>query len=371
MKIGFDAKRCFHNRTGLGNYSRQIIDMLAEVPTEFELHLYTPKLGDAYPNIPHNVSTHVPKGIWKGLLSSLWRTSRISSCAAKDHIDVYHGLSAELPVKLKEKGISSVVTIHDLIFERYPEFYKKIDRKIYHQKIYKAAHTADIVVAISEQTKEDLVNFYHVDPSKIEVIYQDCSSVFDSVFSKNTWDQITSKYQLPKKYILQVGTLESRKNVATTIEAMKQMPDVELVLVGRSTPYFQEIWNREDILPLHDRIHHIQVDNMKELAAIYQGADAFVYPSLFEGFGIPIIEALRSKTPVITNQSGVFPEAGGPDSIYIDPTNPDELAHAVFLLLENDELRNSIAKSGYNFAEKFRTAHLLTQWTSLYNRLKK
>lgn len=371
MKLGFDAKRCFRNTTGLGNYSRHIVDMLASQPEEFDLHLYTPKTGSAYPSPPSNAHIHTPSGIWKGPLGSVWRTTQLANEAASDGIDIFHGLSNELPIGLHKKGIASVVTIHDLIFERYPSFYKATDRKIYRKKFYNAAHSADIVVAISEQTKFDLMEFYNVPESKIEVIYQDCNPVFDTEFSHDELAKIAVDYKLPSEFILQVGTLEQRKNVGTTVRALAHIPDIPLVLVGRSTPYFEALMKEAQLGGYADRIHHIRVDGMRDLAAFYQLATVFVYPSLFEGFGIPIIEALRSKTPVVTTNSGVFPEAGGPDSLYIHPEDEEELANSVQLLLNNAELRQSAIDSGYAFAEKFRTSQLLTEWTSLYKRLKK
>lgn len=371
MKIGFDAKRCFRNTTGLGNYSRHLVDMIASKSDEFELHLFTPKTGHAYPSPPEKAVIHTPSGLWKGPLSSAWRTSQIASEASNSGIDVFHGLSNEIPTQLRKKGIASIVTIHDLIFERYPSYYKRIDRKIYRQKFKYAALEADVVVAISEQTKTDLIDFYHIPESKIEVIYQDCLPVFGSHFSEDTLKATAAKYKLPAEFLLQVGTLEERKNVESTVRALRDISEIPLVLVGRSTPYFESVMAEAKLEGTASRIHHIRVDSMEELAQFYQLASVFIYPSRFEGFGIPIIEALRSKTPVITTHSGVFPEAGGDDSVYVDPESPEEIASAVNLLLSDSTLSQSIAEKGYEFAEKFRTSHLLEEWTSLYHRFKK
>lgn len=369
MKIGFDAKRCFRNTTGLGNYSRHIVDMLSTRPDEFELHLYTPKPGSAYPGIPSHAIVHYPGGMWKGPMSSVWRISQVAKDASRDGIDIYHGLSNELPAGLSKLGIPSIVTIHDIIFERFPEFYKPIDRKIYRKKFKAAAMNSTMVVAVSEQTKRDLIDFYNIPGEKITVIYQDCHPAFGCHFEEEYIRNIRRKYALPEEFILQVGTLEERKNVGNTIRALKYIPEIPLILIGRTTAYWDSLQEEIRREGLEQRVIRLQVEGMDDLAVIYSQATVFAYPSRFEGFGIPVLEALRSGTPVVTTKDGVFPEAGGPDSIYIDPNNPEDIARGLKSLLSDKKLRQKTADAGLEFSEKFRSSRLLEQWTSLYQDL--
>ena len=163
---------------------------------------------------------------------------------------------------------------------------------------------------------------------------------------------MTLKFKLPQQFILNVGTIETRKNALLIVKAIKKC-DTKLVLIGKKTKYNDEIEDYIQQNRLHDKVQIISGLTSIELAIVYQLATIFVYPSIFEGFGIPIIEALYSKTPVITNKFGVFPEAGGPNSIYIDPENADELAQKINYLLNNESVRNEIAEKGFEFVQKF------------------
>ena len=170
MRIGFDAKRAFANKTGLGNYSRFVLDALAMHEPGNDYLAYTPKnnrhLFDGFPS----GSIHYPKGFIDRKLSAYWRYARITRQLREENIDVYHGLSNEIPQGLQRADIRSVVTIHDLIFERLPRLFKPVDRAIYRHKFQSACRRADSVVAVSDQTRRDLIELYGVDDSIIKVI---------------------------------------------------------------------------------------------------------------------------------------------------------------------------------------------------------
>lgn len=239
--IGFDAKRANANRTGLGNYSRFVIDALASTSYEAQWRMYIPRRKsnpeyDALLDHPR-VTTHLPqKKAWQRL-ASLWRTRAMTGDLQRDGVQLFHGLSNELPVGLDKAGIRSVVTIHDLIFLRYPQFYKPADRAIYTWKFRRACHHADKIVAVSECTKRDIVDFFGIDPSKIEVIYQGCDEMFSQEISEADSIRVQQEYRLPGRYMITVGTLESRKNLREAVEALLYLPaDMHLVAVGRLRP---------------------------------------------------------------------------------------------------------------------------------------
>jgi len=172
MKIGFDAKRAFYNKSGLGNYSRSTIELLTKYYPSHEYVLYTPSTEDAIKfNIPEKVKTFEPIRFFNKVFKSYWRTFQISNRISEHKLDVYHGLSGELPNKAHKKANTKlIVTIHDLIFLRFPELYKPIDRKFYYQKAKYACEIADRIIAISEQTKSDIIQFLGVEESKIDVV---------------------------------------------------------------------------------------------------------------------------------------------------------------------------------------------------------
>lgn len=369
MKIGFDAKRYFHNNTGLGNYSRDLVRILSQYFPEDTYLLYNTKPNEERAALLNSKNTfeRLPKSFLSKKLRGLWRTFWIKEQIKQDNIDIFHGLSGEIPMRLPE-NIKSVVTIHDLIFMRYPNLYSFFDRKIHFYKFRYAARKADCVVAISEQTKQDIIQYLKINPKKIKVVYQGCAAVFKQVFSAEQKEKVSLKFQLPKEFVLNVGTLEERKNALTIIKAIKDL-DTKLVLVGRRTKYFEQAENYAKQKGFEDKIIYLKNISQEELAIVYQLATVFVYPSIFEGFGIPIIEALFSKTPVITTNSGVFPEAGGPDSLYINPQDEVALQQKIQYLLDHPEKRDQIASKGFEFAQQFSDANIAENWHKIYSAL--
>lgn len=354
MKIGYESKRIFHNKTGLGNYGRDIIRGLSTYFPENSYFLYNPKKKNQILFKPNNTNVFecLPKSNFSKKFYNYWRQKGVVNDLIEDKIELFHGLSGELPSGLKSNNIKSVVTVHDLIFMRYPNLYSFVDRKIHYLKFKRATKNADRIIAISEQTKEDIVAFLKVNPNKINVVYQGCQDVFKVSYSTEEKKNVAVKLNLPQEFILNVGTIETRKNALLIVKAIKNC-DTKLVLIGKKTKYTDEIEAYIEQNNLKDKIQIISGLTSVELAIVYQLATIFVYPSIFEGFGIPIIEALYSKTPVITNKFGVFPEAGGPNSIYIDPENIDELAEKINYLLNNESVRNEIAEKGFDFVQKF------------------
>lgn len=365
MRIGFDAKRYFLNKSGLGNYSRDLVRILETYYPENEYIKFTPKIKG--PSLGDK-TIKLPKSRLHNLFPSVWRNNWIVNDLVKDKIDIFHGLSGEIPIGLSKKGIKSVVTIHDLIFLKFPELYKPVDRVIYNRKFKYAIYNADKVVAISEQTKRDIVEFYNFPAEKIDVIYQGCHPSFKLQKSATEKKIFRKKYNLPENFVLNVGSIEPRKNAFQIVKAMESI-DVPLIIIGKETKYAAEIKNYIIEKGLQHKIQLLQGFTMEELSTIYAMAEVFVYPSKYEGFGIPIIEALYSGTPVITTNSGVFPEAGGPFSYYIDPENTEELRHAIQSVLENSMMRQEMITKGLAFVQQFNDDKIAAQWNQVYTDL--
>jgi glycosyltransferase involved in cell wall biosynthesis len=370
MIIGFDAKRFFHNKTGLGNYSRDLIRILAQYHPENTYLLYNPKPKkiDRILIDGKIIVEHLPETKNNKKLSSLWRLFSISSQIKKDKVEIYHGLSGEIPIGLYETGVKTVVTIHDLIFMRYPNLYSFFDRKIQYFKFKYAVNKADLVIAISEQTKKDIVTYLNINPEKIKLIYQGCAQEFKEEIPSEFIELTRKKYKLTSNFVLNVGTIEKRKNVLSVIKAIKDI-DTQLVIIGKKTSYFNEINNYILENNLQNKVVFLENVELKELASIYRMATIFIYPSVFEGFGIPIIEALYSKTPVITSKGGCFSEAGGENSIYINALNSEEIRVQIIELLANTEKRDFLKQKGYEFVQKFNDDKLAKNWIDTYNEL--
>lgn len=373
MKIGFDAKRLFLNNTGLGNYSRDLVRGILEQAKENDYFLYTTggeiDLKTKFLKDHPNAEIVYPSGLYKKM-KSYWRSVKLERELIKNGVEVYHGLSHEIPRKNKLSKIKYVVTIHDLIFLRFPENYNRIDRKIYKKKVEYACKTADKIIAISEQTKRDLMEFLNVPENKIEVIYQSCAKSFHHISDYRYRDLIKNKYNLPENYILYVGTIEKRKNLATLIEAIgKSNTKLPLVAVGKQTDYTKEVMAMVDKYNLGNQVALLQNVSFLDLPSIYQSANLFVYPSFFEGFGIPVLEALYSKTPVIAAIGSCLEEAGGPNSIYIDPKNSDELASGIDRVIENPELQLEMKEKGFEYAQNFTSENQAKEVLEIYEGL--
>ena len=372
LKIAFDAKRAFLNNSGLGSYARTIIKSFHYFYPDLKQFLFTPKEGDHHFNkeisaLP-NVAIKQPSGFFGNNFKSYWRSYSITKELIKQNIDVYHGLSNELPVNIKQFKGKKIVTIHDLIFLRYPHLYSFVDRLIYRRKFYSACKNADIIIAISEETKNDIISFFNIPEQKIKVIYQSCDDVFYKDYSINEIEKVQKKHNLPTSYLLYVGTIEERKNLLTIVKALKEVEEIKLVVVGRKTDYFKEVNTFIQQNNLNNRILFLENVTNDDLPIIYQKASVFIYPSIFEGFGIPIIEALISKTPVITTKSGCFPEAGGPNSIYIDPLNEVMLAQKINEILVSESLKKEMSDKGFSYAEKFHKIKIAQQLMDLYTK---
>lgn len=372
MKIGFDAKRATQNRTGLGNYSRFVIDALAVYAKENEYLLYTPSQRKAtlIGRLQKNCCLVFPKSLLWKKLSSLWRVWGITNDLIKDGVQLFHGLSNELPLNIaKAKNVKSIVTIHDLIFIKYPEYYHPIDRMIYTYKFRKACERADRIIAVSECTKKDIISFFHIPEEKIDVVYQGCDTQFSQKMPEVDKEAIRQKYQLPQRYILYLGSIESRKNLLLLAKALKQIKEpISVIAVGRRTPYADTV---EDYLKkngLEGQMRLVSNVPFRELPGFYQMATTFVYPSFYEGFGIPLLEALNSEVPVVGATGSCLEEAGGPDSLYIDPLNEIELAQAIERTLTDENLRQKMINKGKKFANQFNDQKLIADLLCIYEK---
>lgn len=368
MKIGFDAKRIFYNSTGLGNYSRFVVKTLSKFLPENSYQLYSPGKGKVDFQTEKNISVSYPNGSFSKAFSALWRSKLILKQLEDENVDLFHGLSNELPISIGKTHIKSIVSIHDLIFILYPKWYSLSDRIVHKIKVKNAVKNADAIIAISEQTKDDIIKLLKVNPEKIKVIYQSCEDSFKQDYSQEEKEKVLDKYQLPSSFLLNVGTIEARKNLLTIIKSLN-FHDLPLVVVGHQTKYAEKVKNYIQENNLENRVYFLENISNKELAIIYQLANIFCYPSYYEGFGIPIIEALYSKTPVITNKNGCFKEAGGPNSIYIDCDDPKMLAEKINLLLKDKVLYEETVEKGYKFVQKFNDEVIANDLIELYQQV--
>lgn len=320
MNIAFDAKRYFHNHTGLGNYSRTLVGNLQLFHPE---HHYT-------------------------LLDerALQRTFHLGHKAAEAGAEVLMGLSNELPFDIdrhKASPVRGIVTMHDVAWRTFPEMYHLPDRMLYDWKYGSSCRRAHHVICISESTRRDVMRFYGVEPERISAVYQPVQNLFYNPLSEA---EVESLVGAEPDYILYVGSINSRKNLLALLEALTLLTPENrprLIVVGNGREYRQRV-------EAYIAQHHLQayvdirsnVSDNRVLQALYTKAQAFVYPSFYEGFGLPIVEAALQQTPIITTNVSSLPEAAGPDAFYFDPHASDaahQLAEHLSLLLSDRDLR--------------------------------
>jgi len=360
LVLGFDAKRAFANVTGLGNYSRFVLRSLGRRFPEHRYVLYAPRIRhDAdttfLDGIPTFELSSAPVGLTSGPGAAWWRTFRLGRRAGGRGVSLFHGLSQELPRDLP-RGIPAVVTQADVLYIRYPELFPSIDRAMYRWKYRWSCVRADRVVAISEQTKRDVLEFYGIEGDRVRVVYPGCEPAFAVRLDAEQIAAVRRRYGLPEEYVLSVGTIEERKNALVILRALATMAPADrpfVALVGRPTAYRRVLddFARRHALAAGMRILHPVPQD--DLPALYQGARLFLYPSRFEGFGLPILEALRSGVPVITSTGSCFAEAGGDAARYVSPDEPEGVADAIRAVLGDRDAASAMIAEGHRHAATF------------------
>ena len=347
LVIAFDAKRLFNNFTGLGNYSRTLVRNLHKYFPENEYHLFTP-------SITENVETswfleeksfhiHLPAS-----RNPMWRSFGMSSQVNALNPDIFHGLSHELPFGLAN-NITKIVTFHDLIYERFPDQFGMWDRFMYKLKYKSAAKRADAIAAISESTKLDLCEFYGIDKDKIDLVFQSCGDHFQS--DNDTGNNKISAPEV-KDFYLYVGSVIERKGLLQCVLAYAKLPEKyrkPFVVIGNGDKdYMRKVKEMIQYYRLESNFLFVNGVTNAELVAYYDHCFCLVYPSIFEGFGIPIIESLFRHKPVITSDISSLPEAAGPGAILVNPYSPDDIATAMVRLHETHGYE-SLATNGYDY----------------------
>lgn len=370
MIIGFEAKRIFQNCSGLGNYGRNTVSMLARFYPENKYKLFAPKFTDLY-SLPDSAEVIAPKSSLFQFFKSYWRFHKVTKLLSKNNIDIFHGLSHALPYGIEKTNIPSVVTIHDLIFLRFPEYYQRIDRIMY-QSIYRSScNRATKIIAISKQTKTDLINYFGIEASKIEVIYQSCDHRFYDRVSEAQKSVVQLKFSLPEKFILCVGTIENRKNQLAILQAItREKIATPIVILGKPTEYIHQLNQFISENGIQKQVIFLHKTNFGELQTIYQMAELLIYPSFFEGFGLPVIEAQASGCPVITSNISSLPEAGGDGALYINPADISEIGHSIYNVLSDNQLKIKLIQDGTANAELFSEKYVAQNLMKLYCELR-
>lgn len=350
MKIGFDAKRFFFNHSGLGNYSRRLIESMFQYQPNNEYFLYVDRLDALRVGHPEALrilkqygdndfepyGNQKQKSLYNLVMvdaNKLWRTWGMGQQAAKDGVEVFHGLSNELPWDLPS-SVKSVCTIHDVIFKEFPAYYPWLDRIIYDVKTRRATKTADLLVMTSGVTQSKVEQYYPKAKGKSVVVYQ----AVDSAYYHHEMDQKSSESSSP--YFVYHSSFTARKNHFALVEAfalIQHQTPWYLKLIGLDGPTLLEVKKQIQRLGIENRVECMVNLTQKEMVQKVKTASGFVYPSLSEGFGIPLAESLVSNLPMAVSNIPVFRELLEDVPVYFHPNNIEEMAAAMIAITTSEE----------------------------------
>ncbi len=371
MKIAIDCHTLeIENWAGKEQFLNFIIQELIKLDKINEFVLYFRRPVVPYKRLPLNWQTRSIN-----LPTPLWQIFVLLDCLIKK-IDILFAPCAYLLPALNF-FMPAVIIIFDLttFLPEIKETHKKTTRLREGMVLKLAIKNSIKSIAISANTKQDAVKWFKVDPNKIKVIYGAASSRYCLIKNTEQINKILTKHQLPNKFILTVGTLEPRKNHKRLIEAYnhlinyRNLADFKLVMVGKKGWYYDEIFAKVKQLKLEKKVIFTDYLPDDDLPYLYNAATCFVYPSLYEGFGLPVIEAMACGCPVITSNISSLPEVVGEAAILVNPYNSDEIARALAEVLTNSSLRYKLRRDGLKQAQKFSWARTATEILDLFGSL--
>ncbi len=372
MHVCLDVSPTAQNHAGLGRYAGEVARALAQ-QNNLDLSLFYNKQGaarlpDYLSHIPYQ-TVNVGNKPWRMgvMLSNMVRWPMDKTFGA---VDIFHATNHLLAHFSQAK---TVYTLHDLIFLRYPEYHLPYNRWYLTFTMPRYLRAADIIVAPSECSRQDALTYYDLPESKIKVIYEAPPPSFKPESDEAVLNRVRQKYGLPEKFILHVATIEPRKNLSRLLEAFKPLladwPDLRLVLIGKKGWLYDSFFQKLQALGLEERVIFPGFVDEADLAACYQLAEIFAFPSLYEGFGLGPLEAMACGTPVVSSNSSSLPEVVGEAGLLIDPTDTAALSQALRRLLEDASLRADLSGRGLVQARKFSWKKAADELMTLYRSL--
>ncbi|TKJ29831.1 MAG: glycosyl transferase family 1 [Chloroflexi bacterium B3_Chlor] len=381
MRIGIDYTAATHQQAGIGRYTRGLVAALAQQDTDDEFvllvtggmshhgGLQSQKLKAILPSNFRIRQVPLSHRIW----TIIWHRLRIPLAvdAFTGPLDVFHSPDYVLPPVRQAKR---VVTIHDLSYLRYPEGAEAKLRRYLNSAVPRAVRRADLVLADSRSTKNDIIELLGAPSGKVEVLYPGVDEIFRVVEDDKVLSEVSSSYGLDFPFIFTVGTVEPRKNLILLLDAyavLREASDVphKLVVAGGKGWLYEGVFRRVEELSLDEDVIFLGFVADENLPALYSLADVFVFPSLYEGFGLPPLEAMACGTPVITSGSSSLPEVVDEGGLMVPANDPDVLAETIRRVLNDPGLREDLAKRGVSQARKFSWQAAARRLLTLYGRL--
>ncbi len=372
--VAIDARKMVREQTGIGRYISELVKHFPFLETEFEFHLLVDK-SPAPGEVRGCRMIHLGRfcrddGICAKLYSPFWMNVIVSRYLYKTKVDLFHGANFVLP---NQAPCPCVSTVHDLAFIRKPEAYSWTYRRYIYAQVRTAIRRADAIIVVSEATKRDLVDLMDVDPERITVIYHGVSEKFAPISDQEYLSAIRTKFGLPGKFLLTVGVVQRRKNIDTLLRAVKPLIDEGLteavVLAGREGLGADEVRQTARELGILDRVYFLGYVGDEQLAGLYNLAQCLVFPSWYEGFGLPLLEAMACGCPVVASKVSSIPEVVGDAAVLFPPSDADALTTRLREVLTLERLREEMIRKGHLWAAKFTWREAAARHLDLYRRL--
>lgn len=378
MRIAIDITSLPTQLVGVGSYAKNLITSLTKFDTENQYFIFVKREhSNVFTINQSNLSIIYQKNILRNkILRVLWEQFILPLYIKRLKIDLLHSIHYTIPLFA---GCKVVVTFHDMTFFLYPKKHIFIKRIFFKLFIYISSWRANRLIAVSNNTKKDIIKFMHINNGKIDVVYEIIDSKYHPIKNKSAILKVKKKYKIFNKFILYVGTLEPRKNIVNLIQAYyklisKNNVTHQLVIVGKKGWHYQEIFKIVTKLNLNkgrERIVFTGYVSEEELPFLYNAADVFVYPSLYEGFGIPPLEAMACGVPVISSNLSSIPEVIGEAGILINPYNIQDIYQTLYKLLNDDKLKKELKSKGLKRAQEFSSEKLANETIKVYKKTMK
>jgi glycosyltransferase involved in cell wall biosynthesis len=372
MRIGIDYTSAVQQKAGIGRYTRGLVEGLARFDQDNRYKLFSAGKDQQFRFWPRNFSLkELP--LTERQLIALWQRMRLPLPVelVTGLVDVYHSPDFVLPPVLAAR---TVLTVHDLSFMRHPECSSEALLDYLMEAVPRSVEQADLIVADSKSTRDDLVELLEVPEEKILVLYPGLESHFAPVRNEHLLRRLLDRYDVRYPYILAVGTLQPRKNFVRLIEAYNilvrryQIPH-KLVIVGSKGWLYDEIEETIHALRLDGRVNLTGFVKDQDLPYLYSAAEVFAFPSLYEGFGIPVLEAMGCGTPVVTSSVSSMPEVAGDAALLVSPHDVEALASALWRLLDDVYLQNELCLRGFERVRQFTWRETAKRLVRAYRRL--
>jgi glycosyltransferase involved in cell wall biosynthesis len=356
---------------GAGTYIIQLIRALVDLKSGDEFIIFAQRSGQSIINIEHsdNVEWVIMADRTPGI-RLLWEQAFFPRYILDSKIDLLHSLHYTRPLRV---SCRSVVTFHDMTFFLYPQLHTLIRRLYFPLAIRSSAKRADAVIAVSESTRQDAIRILNIPPEKITTTQLGTDPSFKPSLDDLSREKVIEKYDLPDKFILYVGLVEPRKNLPVLLNAYKKIvaggTEYQLVIVGRYGWMYEDVIRQIRVSNLENRVHLTGYVDYEDLPIVYNLASLFVYPTIYEGFGLPALEALACGTPVITTNVSSLPEIVDEAGLLIPPDDVQSLYEAMKAVLEDHQLRQKLIRAGPIRAERFTWERTAEQTLQIYRQV--